>query len=178
MNLREKYAAAQAARPWQLGAELAQMNYALMTFTQNIPQMMETAINRVTAGEMLDARRDALFVQVTDITGGVHHFGPLRGKLEKFSNLPAMQGLKAYLSDPAVDIAFSAHVWSRYVAGNYTETLQLSLHPDQPFAASTINYDDGARNEKLEMTESDKRAWMGGAKPKIAAPMLKAPAKP
>ncbi|MCC7038258.1 MAG: hypothetical protein IT560_13280 [Alphaproteobacteria bacterium] len=178
MNLREKYAAAQAARPWQLGADRAQMNYALMTFTQNIPQMMQTAIDRVSAGEIVDAKRDALFAQVAEITGGWRHYGDLRDKLKKFAELPAMQGLKAYLSDPAVDIAFTAHVSGRYAQGSYIETLRLAINPDQPFAASTINYADASKSEKLEMTENDKLAWTGGTKPKMAAPALKSPAKP
>ena len=177
MNLREKYAAAQAARPWQLGADRAQMNYALMTFTQAIPQMVQTAIDRVTAGETLDTRSDALFVQVSDITGGWRHYGDLRDKLKKFSGLPAMQGLKAYLSDPAIDIAFTAHVTGHYVQGSYVETLRLAVNPELPFARSTVTYGDSSKSETVEMTEDDKLAWAAAAKPKLAAPLLKTPAR-
>ncbi len=170
MNLREKYAAAQAARPWQLGADRAQMNYALMTFTQNIPQMIQTAIDRVTAGEMVEPKRDTGFVQVTDITGGWRHYGDMRDKLKKFSALPAMQGLKAYLSDPAVDIAFTAHVTGHYVQGSFVETLRLAVNPELPFASSTLTYGDSSKSETVEMTEDDKLAWAAGAKPKLAPP--------
>lgn len=178
MNLREKYAAAQAARPWQLGADRAQMNYALMTFTQSIPQMMQTVIDRVTAGQTVLPKSDAAFVQVTDITGVSRQYGDMSDKLKKFLALPALQGLKAYLSDPAVDLAFTAYVTGHYMQGGYVETLRLAVNPDLPFAESTVTYSDSSIRQTVGMTEDDKLAWAAGAKPKLAVPLLKTVAKP
>lgn len=176
MSLREKYEAAKAARP-RLDEERMQMNYALMTFTQKIPQIMQAALDRVSAGYVPDAWRDAMFAQETVINGGWRHYRDQSEKLQGMSGLPAMQDLKAYLSDPAVDIAFTAYVSGSYASGKYAETLRLAINPERPFAESTITFVDAYNSTRIEMTDADKNAWMArhAPKPKLSAPKADAP---
>lgn len=170
MSLREKYAAAMAERPRKMTTDQVQMNYALQTFTAEIPQIITGAMERLGAGMVLNPRVDPEFMRETDITGGIRHFNDMREKLKKLSDLPAMQALKAYLSDPGVDMSFTARVAGKYVGGSYIETLRLAVNPELPFELSTIEYADASKRETLRMTENDKMAWAAGAKPKIAPP--------
>ena len=169
MSLREKYAAAKAAQP-QLSPDLVQINYALMTFTQSIPQMMQTAIDRTTAGEVLDAGYERIFKQLSDISGSVRHSGETDEKLKQLTDLPGMQALKAYLSDPDVDLAFEARLEEKSRGTSYTQKLVLVLHPDLPFAKSSVSFRDGEKVGAVVMTENDRLAWAAAAKPKMPAP--------
>lgn len=170
MSLREKYAAAMAGRPRKMAVDQVQMNYALQTFTAEIPQIITDAMERLAAGMVLNPRVDPEFMRETDITGGIRHFNDMREKLKKLSDLPAMQALKVYLSDPAVDMSFTARVAGKYVDGSYIETLRLAINPELPFELSTIEYADASKRETLRMTEGDKMAWAAATKPKMAAP--------
>lgn len=170
MSLREKYAAAMAGRPRKMTSDQVQMNYAIQLFTAAIPQIVDSAMERLAAGMVLDPRFDPQFMRETDITGGIRHFNDLRDKLKKLSDLPAMQDLKAYLSDPAIDISFSARVVGKYIEGSYIETLRLSVNPELPFELSSVEYADASKRETLRMTEGDKMAWAAATKPKMAPP--------
>ncbi len=87
-----------------------------------------------------------------------------------------MQGLKIYLSDPAIDIAFTASVSGKYEYGVYVQTLRLAVNPDQPFSQSVITYADADTSLSLQMDDADKNAWLVNVKPKLPPPArLQAP---
>ena len=172
MNLREKYAAAQRERAWHLSSDKVQMNRALQLFTQSIPQMIQTAIDRVSVGEAVNASRDPLFRQSVEITDLYRQFRNPPDALEEINGLPSMQALKAYLSDPAIDIAFTVLVMDGYSHGQYVETLAMSVNPEQPFGTSTVTYHShrGGRT-MVGMTAEDKNAWAAVfKKPKLSMP--------
>lgn len=170
MSLREKYAAAKAARPWRLSQDQILMNYALQVFTREIPQIIDTAIDRMKAGDTLLPERDPLFMRETTIPDVIRSFGDAQEKLARLTRLPAMQGLKAYLSDPAIDMAFTAEITGKYTQGSYVETLRLTVHPENPFDQSYLAYTDGLNRRVRQMEEADKNAWMAVSKPKLAPP--------
>ncbi len=92
MSLREKYAAAKAARPRQMSSEQVEMNYALQKFTHSIPQIIQTAIDRTAAGKTLSPTLDPLFRQETDIRGVVRSYGDMRENWKAFLRCPRCRG--------------------------------------------------------------------------------------
>lgn len=172
MNLREKYAAAQQGPGRHLSRDKVQMNRALQLFTQSIPQIMQTAIDRADAGEMMRAAYDPHFKQSVEITDVHRQYRNPKGAVDDINALPSMQALKAYLSDPAIDIAFAVQVTGGYSYGRYVETLAMSVNPERPFGESMVVFQSQVGERfKAEMTAEDKNAWAAVLKkPKLSMP--------
>lgn len=145
----------------------------LLEFTKGIPAMVEAALLRMQAGEDVNPR-DAMFIRSVNLPAP-----PSRGSqdariaLQSLAKLPALQKLKAYLSDPAVDMAFMLELKQSPGLGN--DDLQLMLMPRAPFDKSYLaSYGSTLGYETRHMTDEDKTAWVS----QIQKPKLSAPSRP
>ena len=169
MNMREKFNAAKAAVPSMHRRDI-EASKLLLSFTKGIPAMVEGALLRMQAGENVNPR-DAMFIWSVNLP-----VPPWRGSqdarigLESLTNLPALQKLKAYLSDPAVDMAFMLEL--KQSPGLADDVLQLMLIPGAPFDKSYLaSYGSTLGYETRHMTDEDKSAWTSQIpKPKLSAP--------
>jgi hypothetical protein len=175
-SLREKYAAARNARP-RLSREEVQVSLAVQQFTRDIPAIIQRAIDRFNAGEYSTPALDPQFTQTTPINSSWYSQRSAAQAVQALGDLPAVAELKAYLSDPAVDMAFTMRYSADHTKGVYRETLRLVLLPEEPFAKSRIGYDLPSGSAELQMTDADKNAWMArhAPKPKLSAPKADVP---
>lgn len=170
-SLREKYIAAQNARP-RLTREEVQVGIAVLQFMREVPAIIQSATDLMTAGEYIMSGHSALFTRETRINASMLPVRDAQRNLRALAELPAVAELKAYLSDPAVDLGFIFRYSATTQSGVNTHTLQLTLLPDKPFAQSQMRYVSPYGSAELLMTDEDKMAWQArhAPKPKLAAP--------
>lgn len=170
-SLREKYIAAQNARP-RLTREEVQVGVAVLQFMREVPAIMQSATDLMTAGEYIMSGHSALFTRETRINASMLPVRDAQRNLRALAELPAVAELKAYLSDPSVDLGFLLSYSVTMQSGVTGHTLKLTLLPDKPFAQSQMRYFSAYGSAELLMTDEDKMAWQArhAPKPKLSAP--------